>query len=63
MCNLNITVEAENYAYMQGVEKAGGVIYNDNGAHIAANNNEFLQVIKDSATLNNDEKVIVVKDK
>jgi len=45
------------------VEKAGGVIYNDNGAHIAANNNEFLQVIKDSATLNNDEKVIVVKDK
>lgn len=45
------------------VEKAGGVIYNDNGAHIAANNNEFLQVIKNSATLNNDEKVIVVKDK
>jgi len=45
------------------VEKAGGVIYNDNGAHIAANNNEFLQVIKDSASLNNDEKVIVVKDK
>ncbi len=45
------------------VEKAGGIIYNDNGAHIAANNNEFLQVIKDSATLNNDEKVIVVKDK
>ena len=45
------------------VEKAGGVIYNDNGAHIAANNNEFLQVIKDTASLNNDEKVIVVKDK
>lgn len=45
------------------VEKAGGFIYNDNGAHIAANNNEFLQVIKDSASLNNDEKVIVVKDK
>lgn len=45
------------------VEKAGGVIYNDSGAHIAANNNEFLQVIKDSASLNNDEKVIVVKDK
>ena len=45
------------------VEKAGGVIYNENGAHIATNNNEFLQVIKDSASLNNDEKVIVVKDK
>lgn len=45
------------------VEKAGGVIYNDSGAHIAANNNEFLQVLKDSASLNNDEKVIVVKDK
>lgn len=45
------------------VEKAGGVIHNDNGAHIAANNNEFLQVIKDAASLNNDEKVIVVKDK
>ena len=45
------------------VEKAGGVIYNDNGAHIAANNNEFLQVIKDSAILNNGEKVIIVNDK
>ena len=45
------------------VEKAGGVIYNDNGAHIAANNNEFLQVIRDTATLNNEEKVIVVNDK
>lgn len=45
------------------VEKAGGIIYNDSGAHIAANNNEFLQVIKENASLNKDEKVIVVKDK
>lgn len=35
------------------VEKAGGVIYNESGAHIAANNNEFLQVIKDSSILDN----------
>lgn len=45
------------------VEKAGGVIYNENGVHIAANNSEFLQVMKDSAVGYNDEKVIVVKEK
>ena len=45
------------------VEKAGGVIYNEKGVHIAANNNEFLQVMKDSAVGYNDEKVIVVNEK
>ena len=45
------------------VEKAGGVIYNDNGAHIAANNNEFLQVIKDKASLEDNEQVIVTNGK
>ena len=44
------------------VEKAGGVIYNEKGVHIAANNNEFLQVMKDSAIGYNDEKVIVVNE-
>ena len=45
------------------VEKAGGVIYNEKGVHIAANNSEFLQVMKDSAVGYNDEKVIVVNEK
>lgn len=45
------------------VEKAGGVIYNEKGVHIAANNNEFLQVMKDSSVGYNDEKVIVVNEK
>lgn len=44
------------------VEKAGGVIYNDKGVHIAANNSEFLQVMKDSSVGYNDEKVIVVNE-
>ena len=44
------------------VEKAGGVIFNDNGVHIAANNNEFLQVIKDNASLGTDEQVIVINN-
>lgn len=61
-----IVTKDSHWDYVPGqyiVEKAGGVIYNDNGAHIAANNNEFLQVIRDTATLNNEEKVIVVNDK
>ena len=61
-----IVTKDSHWDYVAGqyiVEKAGGVIYNDNGAHIAANNNEFLQVIRDTATLNNEEKVIVVNDK
>lgn len=45
------------------VEKAGGVIYNENGVHIAANNSGFLQVMKDSAVGYNDENVIVVNEK
>lgn len=45
------------------VEKAGGVIYNDNGAHIAANNSEFLQVIKDKASLDDNEQVIIINGK
>ncbi len=45
------------------VEKAGGVIYNNNGAHIAANNDEFLQVIKEKASLDNDEEILIKKVK
>lgn len=48
------------------VEKAGGVMYNENGAHIAANNNEFLNVIRDNALSTDDERVVIVdniKDK
>ena len=48
------------------VEKREEVIYNENGAHIAANNNEFLNVIRDNALSTDDERVVIVdniKDK
>ena len=31
------------------VEQAGGVIYNDNKMHIAANNEQFLEILKDNS--------------
>ena len=43
------------------VEKAGGVIYNDTKMHIAANNDEFLQIMRNNSSVNNNEKVIIVK--
>ncbi len=36
------------------VKQAGGVIYNENGCHIAANNNEFLVLLKDNASVSSD---------
>lgn len=44
------------------VEQAGGVTYNNNGAHVAANNDEFLKVIKDNASLDKNEQVIVINN-
>lgn len=43
------------------VKQAGGVTFNSNGAHIAANNNEFLETIKDNASFDSNEKVVLVK--
>lgn len=45
------------------VEKAGGFIYNSNKAHIAANNEIFLEVIKDNASLIENEQVTIVTEK
>lgn len=42
------------------VEKAGGVIYNDDGVHIAANNEEFLNMLKNNASFNRNENVEIV---
>lgn len=43
------------------VKQAGGVIYNDTRIHIAANNEEFLQVLKDNSSVNTDEKINISK--
>lgn len=43
------------------VEKAGGVVYNDKGTHIATNNDEFLQLVKENASFDENEKVIVTE--
>lgn len=45
------------------VKQAGGTVYNSNGAHIAANNNQFLNVLKENATCKENEKVIIVNNK
>ncbi len=39
------------------VEKAGGVIYNNIKTHIAANNQSFLEDIKNNSSINKDEQV------
>lgn len=43
------------------VEKAGGVIYNDTKMHIAANNEEYLQIMRNNSSINTYEKVTLVK--
>lgn len=43
------------------VEKAGGVIYNDTKMHIAANSEEFLQIMRNNSSVNPDEQVTLVK--
>jgi myo-inositol-1(or 4)-monophosphatase len=43
------------------VQKAGGVIYNDTKMHIAANNEEFLQIMINNTSVNTDEQTILVK--
>lgn len=45
------------------VEQAGGVIYNDTKKHIAANNNEFLEFIKNNSSIESNEKVVISKNK
>lgn len=43
------------------VEKAGGVVFNDTKMHIAANNELFLQILKDNSSVNSDEQVTITK--
>ena len=44
------------------VEKAGGVIYNDNKMHIAANNEEFLEVMKNNSSVDTTEKLTCINN-
>lgn len=44
------------------VKQAGGVIHDEKGAHVGANNDEFLNVMKDNASLKENENVIVIDD-
>lgn len=41
------------------VKQAGGVIHNSEGAHIAANNMEFLEVLKENASYKKSEKIVI----
>lgn len=43
------------------VEQAGGVIYNETKKHIAANNNEFLEFIKNNSSIHPDEQIVIAK--
>lgn len=43
------------------VKQAGGVIYNAKGSHIAANNEEFLEVLRKNASYDENEKVIITR--
>ena len=45
------------------VKQAGGVIYNDTKIHIAANNSEILEQLKNNSSTNQDEQVILIKQK
>ena len=44
------------------VKQAGGLIYNQDGAHIAANNNEFLETLKIRASYNPKEKIEIIEE-
>ena len=43
------------------VKQAGGVTYNESGSHVAANNKEFLETLKERASFNKYEEVKIVK--
>lgn len=43
------------------VEQAGGVIYNDTKMHIAANNQSFLEIMKEHSSVNTDEEIVLKK--
>ena len=44
------------------VQMAGGEIYNESGAHIAANNKEFLDTLKEKSSYNPNEKVKIINE-
>lgn len=43
------------------VEQAGGVIYNNTKMHIAANNETFLEVMKENSDVNTGEEIVIKK--
>lgn len=43
------------------VEQAGGVIYNDTKMHIAANNESFLEIMKENSSVNTNEEIVLKK--
>lgn len=43
------------------VEQAGGVVYNDTKMHIAANNESFLEIMKENSSVNTDEEIVLKK--
>ncbi len=50
--------------YMPGqfiVEQAVGVVYNNTKMHIAANNEDFLQILKENSSVNTNEEIIISK--
>lgn len=44
------------------VKQAGGIIYNGEGAHIAANNKKFLEILKENASYEKSEKIIITNE-
>ena len=45
------------------VKQAGGVIYNNTKMHIAANNEQFLEIMKENSSVNTDEEIVLKKMK
>ena len=43
------------------VKKAGGVIYDETKMHIAANNNDFLQIMKENSFVDSDKQLILIE--
>ena len=39
-----------------------GVIYNDTKMHIAANSEQFLQIMKNNSSVNTEEQITIIKN-
>lgn len=45
------------------VKQAGGVLFNAEGCHIAANTKEFMEVLRENASYDKSEKIIIAHEK